>query len=229
MIRATKGFLKLVGLALLSQLAVSCGLIDFEFDEEVLEAYDMSLDRDTVYVMVGDSFCLSPVFSPDTVSNREIYLESSADSIISIVNDTIVARSSGQAYVTAVSVQHRIADSCVVNVIDRWQFNPADFSQDMVLYLRPSIGGESFDPSNMMLGAFCGNELRGIAQLRTWNGTPYLLLRVYADYNYEGDPIQPDLIRFGIYDRRRLLFYYLDKALSFDGETHGTLNSLLEL
>ena len=216
-------------LAMMVSVTASCGLMDFEFDEEALEAYDMQLDRDTVYVMVGDSFCLAPVFDPDTVSNREIYLESSADSIISIMNDTIVALSSGDAFVRAVSVQHRIADTCYVHVVERWQLNPSAFSDDMVLYLKPQFGGVQYNPATMMLGAFCGGDLRGIAELKNWNGREYLVLRVYGDYDYENTGEQREVIRFGLYDRRRVNITYSARSLVFDGETHGTLHQLLEL
>ena len=68
-------------LLLMASLLASCGLIDMDFDDNVQRAYDMQLDRDTVFVTQGDSFVLHPLFTPDTVSNREVFFRSSNEEI----------------------------------------------------------------------------------------------------------------------------------------------------
>ena len=60
-------------LATFSLLTASCGLLDMEFDEGTQMVYEMRLDRDTVHVMVGDTFVLAPIFVPDSVSNHEVF------------------------------------------------------------------------------------------------------------------------------------------------------------
>ena len=77
-------------------LLTSCGIIDMEFDENVQDVYDMQLDHDTVYVTQGDSFVLQPVFTPDSVSNREVFFQSANEEIAYIKNDTIYAESIGE-------------------------------------------------------------------------------------------------------------------------------------
>ena len=74
-------------LLMITSLLSSCGLIDMEFDDNVQVAYDMQLDRDTVFVTQGDSFVLHPVFTPDTVSNREVFFRSANEEIAYIDKD----------------------------------------------------------------------------------------------------------------------------------------------
>jgi uncharacterized protein YjdB len=70
-----------------------------EIDEGGQIAYDMHLKHDTVYVMVGDTFVLEPVFFPDSVSNRELLFLSEDESVVSLVNDTVIAMAEGETSV----------------------------------------------------------------------------------------------------------------------------------
>ena len=66
---------------LIVSMLTSCGLIDMEFDGDIPGAYDMQLDHDTVYVTQGEHFVLQPVFTPDSVSNREVFFRSANEEI----------------------------------------------------------------------------------------------------------------------------------------------------
>ena len=57
----------------LGALVTSCGMIDMDTDENVQQAYEMQLENDTLYAVVGDSFMVRPVFTPEVVSNVEIF------------------------------------------------------------------------------------------------------------------------------------------------------------
>ena len=120
---------------LLASLFTSCGLLDMEFDENVQMAYDMQLDHDTVYVAVGDSIVLQPVFTPDSVINREVFFSSAHEEIAYIHNDTIIAVSEGETVISAISVMNEKMAFCQVFVLPPWEVNIYNYSDDMVAYL----------------------------------------------------------------------------------------------
>ena len=123
----------LLGLMVLSQSIVSCGVLDFEFDENVQVAYDMQIEADTIHVMCGESFRLQVQFTPDTVSNQEIFWYTNGDTVVSVLGNDMFALTEGDVYVHAISVQDRIADSCLVRVFPRWEISPHAYHYEMVV------------------------------------------------------------------------------------------------
>ena len=117
-------------------LYVSCGLIDMELGGGTQYAYDMTLEYDSIYVRIGDSVLIKPVFVPDSVSNSEVLYLAEDENVATIVNDTVVAMASGEVLVTAMSVLGGIADTCKVYVMEPWVLNPMDFANDMVVYAK---------------------------------------------------------------------------------------------
>lgn len=215
---------------ILASFFTSCGLIDMEFDENVQMVYDMQLDHDTVYVAVGDSFVLHPVFVPDSVSNREVLFLSANEDVVYINNDTIVAVNEGETVVSAVSVMNEKMAFCQVYVLAPWEVNIYKYSNDMVAYVTATIDGIPVDTNKQIIAAFVGSELRGIGQPIKLKDKNILQIRIYGHYEWGNDePTHPELVRFACYDREELTLRYLSLYIPFDGETHGTPSVPLEL
>ena len=217
-------------LATFSLLTASCGLLDMEFDEGTQMVYEMRLDRDTVHVMVGDTFVLAPIFVPDSVSNHEVFFLSEADSVATIENGAVVAMSEGETVIMAISVLGEKRADCHVYVMAPWAVSPFEYSDDMIVYATVTIDGKPLDPETQQIGAFSGPEFRGMGQLMEWQGRTFLQFRIYGHYEWGDDePTQPELIRFAYYDKKGVVFEYASLAISFDGETHGSPSNPLEL
>ena len=199
-------------------LYVSCGLIDMELGEGTQYAYDMTLEYDSVYVRVGDSVLIKPVFVPDSVSNSEVLYLSEDESVASIVNDTVVAVTPGETMVTA------------LYVMEPWVLNPMDFANDMVVYATATVDGKPFDPETMSFAAFAGPEFRGMGELKEINGIRFLQFRIYGELDLETMGPNPfEMIHFGCYNKTDYSFRYMDQYMYFDGETHGSLSYLYQL
>ena len=214
---------KMVCMALLSLLSVSCGIIDMEIDEGGQIAYDMHLKHDTVYVMVGDTFVLDPVFFPDSVSNRELLFLSEDESVVALVNDTVIAMAEGETSVVGLSVHNGLSDTCMVYVMAPWVLNANDYSDDMVVYATATINGKPFDPDKMSIAAFAGSEMRGKGEVITIGDKQLLRFRIYSYLNYDSDISEdPEYIRFKCHDRENMTLITLPQYIIFDGETHGS-------
>ena len=214
---------KMVCMALLSLLSVSCGIIDMEIDEGGQIAYDMHLKHDTVYVMVGDTFVLDPVFFPDSVSNRELLFLSEDESVASLVNDTVIAMAEGETSVVGLSVHNGLSDTCMVYVMAPWVLNANDYSDDMVVYATATINGKPFDPAKMSIAAFAGSEMRGKGEVITIGDKQLLRFRIYSYLNFDSDmSAVPEYIRFKCHDRENMTLITLPQYIIFDGETHGS-------
>ena len=217
-------------LLLMASLLASCGLIDMDFDDNVQMAYDMQLDRDTVFVTQGDSFVLHPLFTPDTVSNREVFFRSANEEIAFIKNDTIIAESQGETIVSATSVMNEIMAFCHVFVLAPWEINIHMFSNDMVAYLSATIDGVPVDFGKQMVVAFVGSELRGIGKPIELKDKDVIQMRIYGYLEWDDiEPTRPELVRFAIYDNEELMLKHLPVYLDFDGETHGSPSAPIEL
>ena len=214
---------KMVCMALLSLLSVSCGIIDMEIDEGGQIAYDMHLKHDTVYVMVGDTFVLDPVFFPDSVSNRELLFLSEDESVVALVNDTVIAMAEGETSVVGLSVHNGLSDTCMVYVMAPWVLNANDYSDDMVVYATATINGKPFDPTKMSIAAFAGSEMRGKGEVITIGDKQLLRFRIYSYLNFDSDmSADPEYIRFKCHDRENMTLITLPQYIIFDGETHGS-------
>ncbi len=217
----------------LTALFASCGLIDMDTDENVQQAYELSMERDTVYAMVGNRFVVHPIFTPEVVSNVEIFWYTDNDSIIRIVNDTVVAVGEGEAYLHGISVQDAKEDSTLVIVMPGWQYDPYNWPYETVVYADVRVDGNPIS-DEMLVGAFVGNECRGIGERKEWNGTRYIQFRIGSESFSYPDPTSDDVfinetIRFVLYDPETHMLRELDETMTFDGETHGTISNLYKM
>lgn len=209
---------------LAAMLLSSCGEL-FDVDETGgTVAMKMSISRDSVSIMQGDSLRLTVTFSPETASNKGVLWLADQPSVVGLCSDTIVARQPGNTFVTAMSADGLCLDTCVVNVMRPWIVDKGDFFFDTVVYADISVGDRKLG-DDIMVGAFVGDELRGIAEPRVSNGVSYAVIRVYGPVTASDQ----DIITFKCYDRREVLLRSFDVELPFDGESHGTLSNLVRL
>lgn len=208
-------------------LTVSCGLMDMEQEETV--ATEMSLDRDTVYIMVGDQFTLTPRFSPATDALAYVYWSSSADSVVSISDNVFTGLSEGWSMVRATSVSGLLQDSCWVGVMPRWEPTVRQYPYEMLVYAEVTVHGLPFNPETMILGAFVDDEMRGSGELMTWKGRQYVRIRVGSDISYVDPNGVNETVSFRVYLKQQLRFEEFPQTLDFDGEAHGTLTNLYKI
>ena len=215
---------------LIVSMLTSCGLIDMEFDGDIPGAYDMQLDHDTVYVTQGEHFVLQPVFTPDSVSNREVFFRSANEEIAYIKNDTIYAESTGETVISATSVMNEKMAFCHVFVLDPWIVNIHRFSDDMVAYVTASIDNVPLDFEKQMVLAYVGSDLRGRGKLIEVGDKRVVQIRIYGYLQYGDDePTSPEIVDFAYYDREKLMLNRLPVYLKFDGETHGSVSEPIKL
>lgn len=204
----------------------SCGELDLDTEEQIT-VVDFSFDDDTLYVEVGDRFTVPTVFMPDTISIENIFWMSDADSVVHVEADTLTALSPGWSCISAISVSRRIADSCYVCVMPKWNVDMSSFPYEMIIYAEVSVGGKPLDDTYMTVGAFCYDELRGIGHLRNEAGKTYIEIRVGSDERYDEE--YPEYITFICYDKRNHRCFKASDRLKFDGESYGTLSNLYPL
>ena len=215
---------------IMASLFTSCGLLDMEFDENVQMAYDMKLDHDTVYIIEGDSIVLHPVFTPDSVINREVFFRSANEEIAYIHNDTIIAVSEGETVISATSVMNEKMAFCQVFVLPPWEIDIYKYSNDMVAYVTATIDGVPLDFDKHIIAAFVGSELRGIGYPIKLKDKDIVQIRIYGYHEWGDDePTNPELVRFAYYDQEKLMLRSLSLYIPFDGETHGSPSAPIEL
>lgn len=215
-------------LALLPFLTASCGLMEMDEQADIV-ATQMSLQRDTLYTMVGDRIELTPVFTPDSVTVGDVLWTSSADSVLSVSNNVFTALSEGWALVRAVSVMRHLEDSCRVCVMRRWNSTAREYPYEMMVYATVTVHGQPFNPETMMLGAFVDDEMRGAGELMEWKGQQYVRFRVGSDISYYDPDGLDETVTFRVYYRQELRYETFPQTIGFDGEAHGTLSSLFEI
>ena len=218
-----------IALALVSALTLtSCGLVDME-DQEELPLTEMHLQRDTLYLMVGDQFTLQPVLTPDSVTIDDVFWSSSADSVLSISNNVFTGVSEGWSLVRALSVSRQLEDSCHVCVMRRWENTEREYPYEMMVYANVSVHGQPFNPETMVLGAFVDDEMRGAGQLMEWKGKQYVRFRIGSDIKFVDSEGIEETVTFRVYYKQQLRYEEFPRELNFDGEAHGTLSSLFSL
>lgn len=200
----------------------SCALIDLE--EEQKTVVDMHFSYDTIYVEMGDQFTITPVFDPDTVSIENIYWETSAEDVVSILSNTFTAVGEGWSTIRAISVSAQKEDSCHVCVLPKWSEVIIPVTPyETVVYASPEIDGKEFEPRSMVLIAYLGNEVAGLGQLKEQNGYKYIRLRVGSEIFDEEDCMDV-AIKLKLYNRKDKTFKNIScsEYLPFDTESHGT-------
>ena len=71
-----------------------------------------------------------------------------------------------------------------------WSVNEPDYQYDMTAYIELSLGGAVVDDySNYEVGAFVGNECRGVAKVDSKNGYTWLYLRIWSNVS-SGETIE---------------------------------------
>lgn len=211
---------KLAIICFVSLLLSNCG--DFWEASEPQLAGSMTLQRDTIDLMVGDCFKIPVTFSPDSVSNHEVWWNIEDKEILAMRNDSVLAVQPGTTLVTATSVNNRLTSSCVVNVWSRWYDNPHKYPYDTVIYADITLDGEPID-DDIFVGAFWNDELRGVAKKIESQGRKYTIIRVWS-------PIPEDeVIFFRHYDPKKAVMVRHNFWILFTGNSYGTPSNPYEI
>ncbi len=226
----------------------SCGLLNYDVDEEgVTTPASMSVP-DTIYVMCGDTFSLNPVFSPDTINIKDIFILPENSEVVAVRgSDKLEAVGEGATKIYIVSVSARIQDSCMVYVSTPWEPRLSVWPYETVFYAHVTVGGQPL-AEGMEVAAFVGGECRAIGQVMTSLGITYTRFRVGSDILYTDDYWDDDedddeddgegttgqestlpIINFRCYDRPHRRLYTTATYGVFDGEAHGSLSELFEI
>lgn len=242
-------------LALAAVLFVSCGEI---FDVESVEKDEpamMIIQRPELTLMTGDKLKLSVAFTPDELNSKDLpvyWMAEDADVCTFDDEGQLVAVAPGTTKIYATSVSATLVDEGEVTVIDPWAVNGRNFGREMMVYADVKVNSVPMT-DDMVVAAFCDEELRGVGEVRKAQNKTYVAIRIYSD-NLTPDPIPNDfdpyadnsdkeedendnndnvpvveVISFRVYDHKTASFYEMDKRLAFDGESHGTLSSLYEI
>ena len=216
-------WLILIGLSL-----TSCGdFFQFQNEPEDWTGVKIKILNDSSYVMVGDSMPLAVRFTPDTISDGAIYWLLGDNNLAQLHADTLLAVQPGQLDLTAIGGGGRLSDKCKVNIIERW--GAKDFNRmhpsDMVIYADIKVNGKPWDDSTMMVGAFVGGELTGMAVKREAFGISYAELRIWAPSNQGQGRID-----LRCYDRLNFRLYILRDDIEYNAhQTLGTLSNLYNI
>ena len=207
------------------------------------------MNFDTAYVIQGDTIPLKASFKPDSLNIKDIFVHSSDYDIVSVnfLTGRIDAVGTGWAMLYVESVSARLLDSCAVCVMTPWdQTADMDYPYETVFYADITVKGKPLT-KDMMVGAFVGDECRGIAKALSFHGVNLMLLRVGAeelvddtsipdlsdDEEEEGEDGGYELVRdkivFRCYDSQLKQLYECPTKIEFDGETHGTLSKLYKI
>lgn len=207
-------------------LVYSCGLL--ELDEDVRANASLHFDRDTIYCMAGEQFSLKPVVEPDTLADKSVFLMLSNDSVLTADNGILTCEQEGWVTVTAYHMLSMAMDSCHVFVIQPWNVDEFSYPYETVVYAQVTVDGKPFDPSTMRLAAYIDDQVRGLATVHDAHGITYVQLRVGSYYFDYDDPYSGE-IEFYLYQPQELMLRKSDVVIEFDGQTHGTLSSLMKL
>lgn len=208
---------------LVTLIFASCDEMFTVLPEGVVEPSLLELSRTDIAIMEGDSLLLTTAFEPANVYNSSVYWMSDNPAIASVRNGMLTGVSMGQTKIYAISVLDNLKDSCTVEVFPHWQMPSRSFRYDMPIYADVTIGRERLN-DRMIVGAFCGEELRGVGVMHESHGIPYLALRTYSN-SPSGDELS-----FRCYHRDSICFVDLKEKVSFDqSKPVGTLASLFQL
>lgn len=213
----------LIGLSL-----TSCGdFFQFQNEPEDWTGVKIKIINDSSYVMVGDSMPLAVRFTPNTISDGAIYWLLGDNNLARLHADTLLAVQPGQLELTAIGGGGRLSDKCKVNIIERWGVEDLNrmHPSDMVIYADIKVNGKPWDDSDMMVGAFVGGELTGMAVKRKAFGISYAELRIWAPSNQGQGRID-----LRCYDRLNFRLYILRDDIEYNAyQTLGTLSNLYNI
>lgn len=181
----------------------------------------MHLNKDTVYIMEGDSFSLSPIYTPELTGGDVFW--SMSNPILDIRDNTIYANKTGNTYVTAYSPYQSLKDSCYVEVMDEWKTPIYDYPDETIINARVFYRGHFVNPKKVKVAAFINGECRGVGVLKDCFGTIFMQFRVCGTYGVD------NTISFRIYCPEDLVCDYFSKTLYFDTSTHGGMGTFIIL
>lgn len=215
-------------------LMSSCGdFYTFEETEARPDSVGITVAQDTAYLMVGDTLPLRVIYTYGNTTDNPVFWMPLAEDTIKcgvISNDSLTALRAGEmdavAVCSSVSMQ---TDTCHVIVLEPWVTDSiARAYQDMIYYAHVTVDGREYDPANMIVAAFNGDEIIGVGEMKEWSGIRYVQLRMFLDI---GAVDESTLVSVTVrcYDKSTFNVYQSYDDLYFDGETHGTLSNLLEL
>ena len=91
-----------------------------------------------------------------------------------------------------------------------WSVNEPDYQYDMTAYIELSLGGAVVDDySNYEVGAFVGNECRGVAKVDSKNGYTWLYLRIWSNVSSD------ETIELKTYDKTTGKTYRMVETIDF--------------
>lgn len=206
----------------------SCGEI-FELSETTDPEVTVTLDRDSIDLMVGDQFGMPVKITPDSLHGVSVYWEVADNSVIRFNDNQVFAVAPGRTTVKVSTNVGNKSAQCVVTVYPKWQIDPHLFQYDMMVYANVTLGGKPIDESTPV-AAFATNsegqsELRGVGRLLREGNIQYMLLRVYSNDQYDASPIT-----FRCYDRTRAKVVSADLSVYFiSNASISTLSNLSEI
>lgn len=199
-----------------------------------LESYPITgfrLSHRQADMLVGDSLYFTTATTPDSVEVTYKWILSDPETqVVRMIGRRLYAREKGEVgvYVKAFPVGQSegdihpdsiLQDSCMVTVVERIEVPHNEFPYEMVvianLEIADTLVTDSLQASRLM--AVVGDEVRGRAVMRTAYGIPYLEMRIGSKSMYG------EQITFEYYDRSHFLRHEFP-AITFDGESHGTLS-----
>ena len=94
----------------------------------------------------------------------------------------------------------------------KWDFNPYDFQYDMTAYVNINVdgNGSTTDISRYSVAAFCGEECRGIAEVKKSGETQYGYLRIRS--NQESG----EQLSFKVYDNDAGIYLKSNSQLLYE-------------
>lgn len=169
---------------LLSAQMASCGLLDFDVDDELAQvAAEMMLNYDTAYAMRGDTLVINPVFKPDSINIKDLFMRSSDSNVLSVSGNRIEAVGVGHATLSIESVSAHLSGSIVVYVMEPWVASTQVYPYETVFYTDVTVDGKPLT-DDMVVAAFVGNECRAIGKAQTFHGIPMVQFRVGSEELY---------------------------------------------
>ena len=206
-------------------------IVQFIEELESVSITDMRLSRHQADMLVGDSLIFSVTLDPDTAEvSYKWTLSDPETQVVRMIGKRLYARQRGQVtvYVEALPIgmgsadihpDSIMSDSCIIHVMEYNEVSSREFPYEMIfianLEVADTLVTDSVQASRLV--AIADGEVRGRAVMRTAYGIPYLEMRIGSKTAYG------EQISFEYYDHSHYLRHEFP-AVTFDGETHGTLS-----
>lgn len=205
----------------------------FEETEPLSDSVSIKVAQDTAYLMVGDTLPLHVNYTYGNATDNPVFwMPLTEDTIVCgvIANDSLIAIRVGEMEAVAVcSSVSMNTDTCHIIVLEPWVARSiAGAYQDMIYYAHVTVDGREFDPANMIVAAFNGDDIIGVGEMKEWSGIRYVGLRMFLDTEAVDESVLVN-VTVRCYDKSTHRVYQSYDDLYFDGNTHGTLSHLLEL